>query len=100
MRLAKNALAILVAIALMRALGDVLDLVIVALNYFSPYQPLVLIALGVLVRVVARRRGWGGEWRLTRLVNRPRFVDEMHRGPAIAENGGWCPGKDSNLHGR
>ena len=45
----------------------------------------MLLVLGVAVLVlwalapIARKRGWGNEYRLTRKHNRPRFEDESRR---------------------
>lgn len=69
-------------IALFLAFLVLVDLVFDVLLYFSPYSLLGLLALSLLLRAaapIARRRGWGSEGRLTRFLNRPRFVDESRR---------------------
>jgi hypothetical protein len=86
-RLAKKALALLVAAALWLVLDVAFDWVMHALDYYVPCYPLILIAFGVFVLGLATKYGWDGDWRLTRLVNRPRFVDETHRGQAVAGKG-------------
>ena len=93
MQLAKNALTLLVATAFGLVLDGVFDRAMDTLGYYVPYYPLILIALGAIVMGLVTKYGWDGDWRLTRLVNRPRFVDEQHRGPAIAENGVVVPRK-------
>jgi hypothetical protein len=50
--------------------------------FFIDYVMLGLIVLGalaVMIAPIARRRGWGSEGRLTRYLNRPRFMDEGRR---------------------
>jgi hypothetical protein len=69
-------------IAIILALLGLLDLAVDGLIYFGPYSLFVLIAVALLVRAAASlaiRRGWGSEGRLTRVLNRPRFVDESRR---------------------
>lgn len=70
-------------IAIILALLGLVHVALDGLLYFSSYYTLCgLIALSLLLRAaaaIAGRRGWGSEGRLTRFLNRPRFVDESHR---------------------
>jgi hypothetical protein len=72
-------LGIAIILALLGRVHVALD----GLLYFNPYYTLCgLIALSLLLRAaaeIAGRRGWESEGRLTRFLNRPRFVDESHR---------------------
>ena len=50
--------------------------------FFGLYLVLGLILLNIVCWVlapVARKRGWGSEGRLTRLLNRPSITDEAKR---------------------
>jgi hypothetical protein len=70
-------------IAIILALLGLVHVALDGLLYFNPYYTLCgLIALSLLLRAaaaIASRRGWGSEGRLTRFLNRPRFVDESRR---------------------
>lgn len=72
-------LGLAIALALVGLVHVALD----GLLYVNPYYILCgLIALSLLLRaavVIGEKRGWGSEGRLTRLLNRPRFVDESRR---------------------
>ena len=61
--------------------------IIGAIAFFPQYVLFGLIALGAvgaLHSLIAKRRGWGSEGRLTRHLSRPAFLDESHR--AIHDN--------------
>jgi len=70
-------------IAIILALLGLMHVALDGLLYFNLYYTLCgLIALSLLLRAaaaIASRRGWGSEGRLTRFLNRPRFVDESRR---------------------
>lgn len=70
-------------VAIILALLGLVHVTFDGLLYFNPYYILCgVIALGLLLWVataIAGRRGWESEGRLTRFLNRPRFVDESHR---------------------
>ena len=68
-------------IALILALLGLLELAIDGLIGLGRYAGPVVLALGLLLRVVApiAQRRWGSEGRLTRFLSRPRFVDESRR---------------------
>jgi hypothetical protein len=69
-------------IAIFLAPLGLLGLAFDGLIYFSPYSLFVLVAVALLMRAAASlavRRGWGSEGRLTKFLNRPRFVDESRR---------------------
>ena len=70
-------------IAIILALLGLVHVALDGLLYVNPYYILCgLIALVLLLwaaAAIAGRRGWGSEGRLTRFLNRPRFVDESRR---------------------
>jgi hypothetical protein len=73
----------LLGISIILVLFGLLHLAVNGLIYFGPYYSLFgLIVLGLLIRAaasIARRHGWGSEGRLTKFLNRPRFLDESRR---------------------
>jgi hypothetical protein len=69
-------------IALFLALLGLLEVAVDGLLCLDRSGPFVLFALALLAKTaasVAKRRGWGVEGRITRLLSRPRFVDESRR---------------------
>jgi len=76
---------------LRRLLLSVVFLVVAVVVYvlFGLYLLLGLIFLNIVCWVfspIARKRGWGGEGRLTRYLSRPPIADDAKRAPQPVPN--------------
>jgi hypothetical protein len=78
----------LFGIALILALAGVLNLAIDGLIFLGRYAGPVVVALGLLMRVIGpiAQKRWGSEGWFIRHSNRPRFVDESRRTDWNAHN--------------